>query len=123
MAADTTWSDLSVIACLINFSSYWMYYSSIIFVRTRRAFALTRSLSAYWISFERQLMTIKTSPAEEKALQMYGELMREGEHTLNQDGERAITEDEREVPAYTRLPALMKKSSLAARLGFANLSV
>ena len=68
-------------------------------------------------------MTIKTSPAAEKALQINGELVREGEHTLNQDGERAITEDEGEVPAYTRLPALMKKSSLAARLGFANLSV
>ena len=68
-------------------------------------------------------MTIKTSPAAEKALQINGELVREGEHTLNQDGERAIAEDEREVPAYTRLPALMKKSSLAARLGFANLSV
>jgi hypothetical protein len=57
----TTCGLLSIKAYLKNFSIFWMYYSSMILVRTLNAFALKTSLSVSYTSFCRQLITINTS--------------------------------------------------------------
>lgn len=60
-AAFTTWALLSIRVYFMCFSRDWIYWSSMILVRTLRALALYMTISECEISFISMLITIKTS--------------------------------------------------------------